>query len=145
MKKATLVGGLAALALLASGLMPALSAEIGSVKADPGLQNLGQLGSDIKSSFKKWWEKEKKRAAEQGIDKRTESDRWCGPDAELVGWDDGGPICRSKHPFSVSCRVLEYQYITDDSGTYAVPSKTECDPPQGFGGSGTPVDQNQAP
>ena len=89
---------------------------------------LSDVGSTIRESVKKWVAEQKTKPAYKRC-----------PDGTHESWEgQEGLVCRSDKPFSVTCQIIGWEKVVDDSGERLKPILGECDPKGGFAGPGNP-------
>lgn len=124
--KKAVVLGLAAAVLAAAGVAPARSSESESSAARSGLS---RAAASVKDSMSQWLETQR-----QNI-KSRKAPPVCPPGTHPSEEGEHGRVCRSDKPASVTCEIIGYEPVTDDSGTYYKPILGKCDPEGGFAGA----------
>lgn len=131
-----LVAALAVAAVApASAIRPGLEGTV--VTSDASLAN---AAASIKDSIKQFLKEQRQRI------KKGETVSQCPAGTHPSQEGELGTVCRNDKPYSVSCEIVGWKKVTDETGERLEPILGECDPKGGFGGDGSPrQDPPQAP
>lgn len=127
------------IALAAGIIAAALAAGPAAAGHEDGAVSARSTLSDVDSAIREGVAKWVSHKTAERITKRC-------PEGTHESWEgDMGLVCRPDKSFSVTCQIIGWEKVVDDSGERLKPILGECDPKGGFGGDGKQEVPPQAP